>query len=401
MRPRHVVGLTAAGLTAVLGLPIPAASATASVLYVSTGTTCSDSGSGTQAQPFCTVSAAANIVQPGQTVQLNGTFTESVHLTRSGTPDQPIVFTGNANILAPSGQSGPAIEIAGVHDVTVQNFSIAGGLVVKDSSGVTLNRLDSGNSGRNNLPQVRITGASSSVAVTRNDFWASGSGGIAIDAGVTGTTVSNNVIADTNGSPIAAVDAPGTTVTNNTLDSGCGPAISLTGASTGSNVFNNIAVNHNDKPVAGTLPCQSGASATEILIAAGSTTGTRVDYNLVRPYSGTTSPTASYSWSGTSYATPAEFTAATGQGAHDIQAVASYGPFHGNGAYTPEVDSADATAPGVLATDFNGNPPADDPLVPNAGTGFGYLDAARSSGRTTWPACPSPLTAPRRPTRSP
>jgi hypothetical protein len=43
------------------------AAAQAADLYVG-GSWCSDFGAGTQAVPFCTIQAAANVVNPGQTV---------------------------------------------------------------------------------------------------------------------------------------------------------------------------------------------------------------------------------------------------------------------------------------------------------------------------------------------
>ena len=66
------------------------ASAPGTTLYVDFNGTCSDSGPGTQADPFCTVQAAANVVDPGQTVVVSAASTlgtpQSVTIARSGTP---------------------------------------------------------------------------------------------------------------------------------------------------------------------------------------------------------------------------------------------------------------------------------------------------------------------------
>jgi hypothetical protein len=97
------ISLLAAGMIAV-----PAATAhgaqsadTAATLYVNGLAGCSDSGAGTQAVPFCSIQAAADVVNPGQTVDIEGTahyapFT----VTRSGMPSAPITFIGGVGAAA-------------------------------------------------------------------------------------------------------------------------------------------------------------------------------------------------------------------------------------------------------------------------------------------------------------
>ncbi|MFJ1562720.1 hypothetical protein ACIOG8_00535 [Streptomyces erythrochromogenes] len=107
------------------------------------------------------------------------------------------------------------------------------------------------------------------------------------------------------------------------------------------------------------------------------TAGTRADYNLITgPF---TADRIAYKWADAPYADQASFHAGTGQGAHDILTPTSKGVGAEDG--SPTVDSADATAPGVLLTDQFGREIGDDPRVPNTGKDGGYLDRGAVAGR--------------------
>src|SRR6266511_1925633 len=84
-------------MMAILAGTVAASPATAdpATLFVGTGPNCSDQGTGTADRPFCTVQAAANVVNPGQRVQISGGHAESVLISRSGTAAAPILFTSN------------------------------------------------------------------------------------------------------------------------------------------------------------------------------------------------------------------------------------------------------------------------------------------------------------------
>lgn len=97
---RVMAGLSATAASLLMfGLAVPSAlAAQATTLYVDQASAaCSDQGSGTQAAPFCTIQAAADIVSPGQTVEITPTgaqrYIQPVTITRSGTAQQPITFT--------------------------------------------------------------------------------------------------------------------------------------------------------------------------------------------------------------------------------------------------------------------------------------------------------------------
>jgi hypothetical protein len=86
----------AAVVVACIALMSSAAAAQAApVLYVDRGNAaCSDSGSGTAAQPFCKIGAAASKVTAGQTIQVASvTYPESVVVSTSDTSSAPVTFT--------------------------------------------------------------------------------------------------------------------------------------------------------------------------------------------------------------------------------------------------------------------------------------------------------------------
>jgi len=100
---------------------------------------CSDSFPGTRQYPLCTIQAAANMVQPGQTVVLEpspyapaeGTVVDDAPLTitRSGTPSAPITFEGetsgfgNLPSIWPLGYYGvSALTLSGVHDIVFKSL---------------------------------------------------------------------------------------------------------------------------------------------------------------------------------------------------------------------------------------------------------------------------------------
>ncbi|MDH6111614.1 hypothetical protein P3T36_001931 [Kitasatospora sp. MAP12-15] len=369
----------------ILGSALPGfvAQADPTTLYVNNASPsgCSDAGTGTQAKPFCTVQAAANAAQPGQTVQIarNTTYLEQVTVTHSGTPGHPITFRGSPDVASPSGMIGVpasspdaqtiphAFVLSGVHDVTVTGLNLQASqeaVLVSGSDRITMdgNTLwSAGGGGTPGVPSIRLTGKTTASTVSRNTFYRAAAyilddtlvSGVAVDAGVTGAVVTTNLILS-GGTGVTVTDAPGTVVTSNTLGVGCNmTALVIAGSSANSTIENNIA----------TSPISTCAGQPDLVVSAASVSGTKVDYNLVSQVSGK----VNYAWGDATYTSPAAFTAATGQGSHDIASANT----SSNGGW---VDSADATAPGELATDLYGNPRVDDPQVANTGTGVGYYD---------------------------
>ena len=159
----------------------------ATTLYVYANGTCNNSGPGTLADPFCTVQAAANVVNPGQTVDIIAPATaqspQSVTITRSGTPTEPITFTwpgsGPTPSLSPTKQTGNAVvTLDDVHDVTLSHLEIASygtddGIDVIGSSDISLSNLLIGHQATTTTPAsagISIDGTSSDVTVSSTMF---------------------------------------------------------------------------------------------------------------------------------------------------------------------------------------------------------------------------------------
>ncbi|MBP2355549.1 parallel beta-helix repeat protein [Kribbella aluminosa] len=99
--------MTAALLMVVTSSP---ASAAGTGYWVNNTVTCSDTGAGTQAAPFCTISQGTKkAVLPGDTVHVApGTYREQVTINASGTATGPITVTGDA----------PGVVVLGTRSLT-------------------------------------------------------------------------------------------------------------------------------------------------------------------------------------------------------------------------------------------------------------------------------------------
>ncbi|AUG81325.1 hypothetical protein CFP65_6680 [Kitasatospora sp. MMS16-BH015] len=383
----RIGAIAGAALLGSLALPALSGQAVAAPgdLYVNkNNAACTDTGSGTERAPYCSIQAAADLVLPGQTVHVaRGQYPAGLKLTRSGTAEAPITFLGGADApgdvnneaaINASGATVPAITVSGARHVSLNGFTVLGGdkpaVLVQNSSAVSLMR---GLIGGGRGPAVQVTGESSGVTVGRYRFLNNGTS-VQVDPGVRGTVVTTNYFHNDD-TVVAATDAPGTVVVANTVRSECHPGIVLAGASTGSTVENNaVETGKLDDSNHGGA-CADGSAATGITVAEAATAGTLVDYNVVSPLSGG----AAYSWAGHAYAGQAQF-AATGQGAHDLVADPMV-PTDGRRPVGPTVDSADEKAPGMLPVDLSGYGAVDDPLVANSGTGAGYRDRGATEYR--------------------
>ncbi len=330
-----------------------------STLYVNNqdGSGCADGGPGSQAVPFCTVSAAAKVVEPGQTVRIKTgkSYPEAVTIDRSGEPGKPVAFVadGPAGSFVSLG-SGKDLTISGASHVLVRGLTTNGGATVSRSADVELDRIRVARVGGS----LVVGDASADVRVSRSSVLR----GVRIEGGSQRTVLSRNEIFS-HGDPRAAataVDAPGTVITNNTLHLNCEAAVGLSGGSSGSAVFNNV-IRLEGTPNG----CDPAAARSGIAVAKSAAAGTRADYNLIHLIQA--GPVA-YKWADATYQDKTAFHAATGQGGHDTLT-----PW-GQGTGEEAVDSADATAPGVLPTDIRGYATVDHPGVPNTGKDGGYLD---------------------------
>ncbi|MGW1177621.1 right-handed parallel beta-helix repeat-containing protein [Kitasatospora sp. NPDC002543] len=375
----------AAGATLLAAVGLPAvstsgAAAASTTLHVNRTTGCTDSGAGTESAPYCTIGAAAAAAQPGQTVEIaDGTYNENPTITRSGTAEAPITFRGrnvHTTPMATGAQIGdrtnPAdgLVVKGADHLRFENLILTvaapkTAVLVDGARDVSFDRMTISTGAA-----VHVTNGSADVRFGRGWMGSGQAPAVTVDGGSTGTVITTNQVhkADAGRATAPGIlvkDAPNTVVVANTVDAPCSQGIVLDGTSTGAVVENNVV-----NTAMGSRACGSQAAvATGITVAANSTTGTKVDYNVVDPRSGG----AAYSWADSPYTSQEAFTAATGQGAHDFVAPSQVD----RGPDTPldhKVDSADENAPGMLPTDFDDKAPGDDLTVPNTGTGRGIRD---------------------------
>jgi hypothetical protein len=333
--------------------------------------TCDDSGPGTLALPLCSLQEAADVVVPGQTVIVGphgGHFPGDVRITRSGTPGLPITFEAGL----PWGPAGPQVTVgglvngppsangftlSGVHDVKIQGFQVdntsSAGIVVSNSGDITIDHVAEGRIVPLPTDNIDLRGTNHDITISRSSL-RSDTTDISVGPGTSGLTVAENEFANVGTTTsLSITGASSTAITNNTsFIAQCPVAVFSISGSTGTVIENNLV----------SAQC---TSTPLVFVAADSTATTTLDYNVVA----TANPDPLYSWGGTTYATPTALNAATGQAAHDLDVnpLLNAAKFEPN-ENSPLVDSANDAAPGVLATDFNGRPREDDPLVANAGT---------------------------------
>jgi hypothetical protein len=378
---RAAAAVTAAQAAASSVVPFTPYPSTGTDLYVDNevvnkASVCSDSGTGSESEPFCTIAEAASVVQPGQTVVVEpGDYTGTT-ISVSGTAQAPITFDAIGAVSVEAVSTEPALTISGAHNVVIDGFSAFGTqrsfYVTGGSSDITINggySLENGAS----TASIEVDGTTSDVTVSRMSVQARKP--IEVDPGASGVVITGNSIAPdaANTWGVLVNGAPGTDVTGNTIHTVCSGGISVEGASTGVTVENNVV-----QPIG--FDCAAG---TGISVSADSETGSVVDYNLIDPTAGE----PLYDWGGTSYTSLVAFQTASDQGAHDIvanpdlenQTFAPSSRLPSQNAFwypleagSPAIDSANSNAPGELATDQFGDPRTDDLAVPN--TGVGYYD---------------------------
>src|SRR4029078_8822588 len=104
---------------------------------------CSDAGSGTLSQPFCTISAAAAAAVAGDDVLVSsGTYTEDVSPANSGTAGAPIVFEPNTDASVTVEGASNGFSLSGRSYIMIRGFTVADttsyGISVSDSSNIVI-----------------------------------------------------------------------------------------------------------------------------------------------------------------------------------------------------------------------------------------------------------------------
>jgi parallel beta-helix repeat protein len=393
------------GLGLVLLSVTPAAAAT--TLYVDRGSaTCSNTGSGTQAAPFCTISAAALKAVAGTTVQVSpGTYTEMVTVKNSGTASAPVVFTAPGGATVTGGTNG--FKLGSKAYVTVQGFTVTKtsgvGILVSGSNHITLDGNDVSVAGqrvsglvakgislsgstasvvRNNRTHdnsdagIGLTSASNGNTVSGNESWGNARGFSRAAAGIdlrnsTGNTVIANRLHDNEDSGLNIWNgSSGTLAVNNVIWTNGDHGIDVHSTNDARVVSNTVYKNYDSGiEMTGSLRTYlqnnisadngiaSARTSGQIRTDATSAPSTTLDYDLLWLSVTPTSNTVFIHWAGTKYKTLAAFQSATGQEMHGVSAnplfVNPPGDLHLQ-AGSPAIGRANQGAPGEPSVDADG-----------------------------------------------
>jgi parallel beta-helix repeat protein len=406
------------------------ASAAATTLYVG-GPGCSDSGQGTEQQPYCTTVKAATVVLAGQTVQVAaGTYSGKVVVTHSGTAGSPIVLhpAPGAVVTVTGGTNG--FVISGKQYVTITGFNVTGttsyGINLSSSSNLliagntvsysgqpvsgstavgiyvkaTTNSMITANNVHHNTDSgIRLTTDDSGNTVSYNESsynarqYSRGANGISViasgntilgnlvhhneDSGLQFTSGGNNnlvalnVSHDNGDHGIDNTNVTGDRIISNTVYRNCTSGINVEGTSSDLVVQNNIAVD-NAVFVVNPTPMQFSNTCKRrtgnIGVYDSAPATTTVDSNLVW----LSVPGKMYVF-GSAFTSLSAMQAATGQEAHGRQADPMFVDRAAGdlrlSAGSPAIDSADSGAVGAQASDIAGQPRVDDPTVVDTGIG--------------------------------
>lgn len=192
---------TAATVLAIATVVWPAsyAAAQSTTWYVG-GANCSDSGPGTQSQPFCTIGAGAKVAMAGDTVLVSaGTYQEDVKPANSGTPGSQITFQAapGAAVTVTGGTNG--FTISSRSWITISGFAVtstaSAGIYLNNSNNITVN----GNTVTYSGQPVQGANANGIYVSSTNNSTISGNtldhnsdSGILLTQGSTGDTVEGN-----------------------------------------------------------------------------------------------------------------------------------------------------------------------------------------------------------------
>ena len=423
------LGLCAAAVVLTLTSIPPALGVSPETLYVDgSSPSCSNSGSGAQGAPFCTIGAAVAKVAPGQTVQVaGGTYSEKVSISKSGTATAPITFSAapGATVTVTGGTNG--FVISGRSWVTVNGFTVTNtsdyGITVSNSTFITISNNDVSHAGfqtsgmtrggirlnnstdslivgnkshDNSYAGIMVVGGSTRNEVRGNETFGNARGferaapgiriyqspanvvdnnithdnedsGIESYSGANDTLIYNNVSFNNGDHGIDDLRTTGQRIIGNTVYKNVTAGINLEGNSTGGTIRNNICVDNG---------IRSPRTHSDIRVENGSTAGTTVDYNVVY----LTTPDTLLIWSSVSYTKLAAFQAASGQMSHGLNADPRWRDigardFH-LGAGSPAIDYADSATSGQPALDAEDQPRVDDPATVDTGAGPRTYDDA-------------------------
>ena len=354
---------------------------TAITYYVNkNNSSCSDSGPGTLATPFCTIGHGAFVATAGNKVWVvAGDYPERVKPNANGSAGNPITFHGEPGVIVRGDGSatGNAFRITGFSYITVEGFTVRDttdyGIYVESSnhiiisgntvtsagdpaatpavlrSGIHLfsatNSSIIGNTSYENSDHgIEVVGASSNVTVENNTVYGNANevariaNGIIIQGTSTNISVIHNTAYNNEDTGIGVNgDSHDNFIIGNLSygngDHGIDISGSRNNAVVGNTVQGNVTVGINLEDLDATHDASGATVENNICIDNGtnpptglpgnirvadkSRTGTTVDYNLVYQ---TDAADVQYIWITTSYTTLGGFQGASGQEAHGMQA---------------------------------------------------------------------------------
>lgn len=398
-----------------VALSVPAASAATTTLYVDgSSNSCSDSGPGSTATPFCHINAAAAKAVAGTLVSVAaGTYHESVSPKNSGSSGAPITFQGaKGGVTVTGGTNG--FSVSGKSFIRIKRFRVTGtsgvGILVSGSTRITLegNNVSAAGSSSSIAKGISLSGTTKSV-VQNNRTHDNTDAGIGVTSGSNGNTIRGNESYG-NARPAARAAAgidlrnsSGNLVTGNYLHDNQDSGLNIWSTSPHTVAVNNVISDNGDHGIdvhstsddvivsntvyrnydsgiemTGSLRTylQNNISAdngieslrTSGQLRADSTSApsTTADYDVLFLSAPQDPNTVYLDWGGTKYSNLASFQKATGLESHGIQADpmftnpgthASHPALPGGLQLlsgSPAIDSGNDAATGEPAADFNG-----------------------------------------------
>jgi parallel beta-helix repeat protein len=422
---------------AIVGTILTSVSASAATTYMvdNTNSSCSDTGAGNAAQPFCTLTKAATKAVSGDTVQvIAGTYTAN-----SVSPASGVTFTANPSVTISGGASGAkGFSVSSKSDVTISGFTITNtpsyGIYVNASSNVTVSGntvsfagqpvsgqsasgiylsslnggLIKGNVTHDNAAHgILLTGSTTGVTVQGNTSYhnayqwqrnangindvapgnsiignvtyANEDSGINIYPGGNNALVAGNVTYGNGDHGIDDFNVTGGRVIGNTVYFNCTTGINVEGTSGNYDVENNVSMNNATGAIINPTPISPPGAYTNncnrrignIGIWDSAPASTTANYNLVWQSGAGTE----YVWAGKSYNSLSTLQSGSGQESQGLFANPKFANAGAGdfqlSAGSPAIDSANAAASGEQGTDILGNPRVDDPATPNTGNPAG------------------------------
>ena len=166
---------------------------------------CSDARSGDQARspstPVCTITAAARLANPGDTIAVAAGTYPAFRVDRSGSPGHPIAVVAQGPVVVDARGGATALKLMNVHDVTVTGVAFVGAsqedVWLQSCGSVVLERVAVQGSAGAGIELDRCDG----VTVDRSSIAGNQSAGIQELRDVTGARYTSDTVTDNGHGP--------------------------------------------------------------------------------------------------------------------------------------------------------------------------------------------------------